>query len=192
MRPGRRSELFGVTKGELPQQDLQHCGGVQRRTAGAFRRSGQIQLLTPSAPALIPAITDASSQPGSPCPTEPSRTGTTPGLTTTRRRRRPLTSRTWHTETVYAITDMTWRDIRADQITEAIRRHWGIENRLHWIRDVVFAEDHSQIRTGAGPVVMATLCNLAVSLHRLTGALNIVAACRHVSRHPNRVLPLLT
>ena len=108
------------------------------------------------------------------------------------RRRRSLRSRRWRTETVYAVTDLAYADIRADQIAEAIRGHWSIENRLHWIRDVVFAEDHSQIRTGAGPAVMATLRNLAVSLHRLTGASNIAAACRHVSRHPNRVLPLLT
>jgi predicted transposase YbfD/YdcC len=108
------------------------------------------------------------------------------------RRRRSLTSGKWHTETVYAITDLTWSEIRADQLADAIRRHWNIENRLHWIRDVVFAEDHSHIRTGAGPAVMATLRNVAISLHRLAGASNIAAACRHVSRHPNRVLPLLT
>ncbi len=83
-------------------------------------------------------------------------------------------------------------DIRADQLAEAIRRHWSIENRLHWIRDVIFDEDHSQIRTGTGPAVMATLRNLAISVHRLAGATNIAAACRHIGRHPNRVLPLLT
>ena len=73
------------------------------------------------------------------------------------RRRRCLTSRQWRTETIYAVSDLTWADVRADQLADAIRGHWGIENRLHWIRDVVFAEDHSQIRTGAGPAVMATL-----------------------------------
>ena len=107
------------------------------------------------------------------------------------RRRRALKATRWHTETVYAVTDMTWAQIRAEHIAEAIRGHWAIENRLHWIRDVVFAEDHSQIRTGTGPAVMATLRNLAVSLHRLTGATNIAAACRYVSRHPNRVLRLV-
>ncbi|MGH3673593.1 MAG: ISAs1 family transposase [Pseudonocardiaceae bacterium] len=56
-----------------------------------------------------------------------------------RRRRRPLTSRKWHTETVYAITDLGWSDTRAARLADAIRGHWGIENRLHWIRDVVFA-----------------------------------------------------
>ena len=66
------------------------------------------------------------------------------------------------------------------------------DNRLHWIRDVVFAEDHSQVRTGNGPAVMATLRNLAISIHRLNDATNIAAACRDLSRHPNRVLPLVT
>ena len=65
------------------------------------------------------------------------------------------------------------------------------KNRLHWVRDVTFTEDLSQIRTAAGPAVMATLRNLAISLHRLAGATNIAAACRHISRHPNHALPLL-
>jgi hypothetical protein len=39
---------------------------------------------------------------------------------------------------------------------------------------------------------MATLRNLAISIHRLNGATNIAAACRDLSRHPNRVLPLVT
>jgi len=57
---------------------------------------------------------------------------------------------------------------------------------------VTFGEDLSQIRTGHGPVVMASLRNLAISVHRTTGATNIAAANRHVSRHPNRVLSLIT
>jgi hypothetical protein len=56
---------------------------------------------------------------------------------------------------------------------------------------VTFAEDQSQIRTGNGPVVMATLRNLAISIHRQHGARNIAAATRRVSRHPTRGLPLL-
>jgi predicted transposase YbfD/YdcC len=108
------------------------------------------------------------------------------------RRRRPATSRRWHSETVYAVTDLSWQQIRADQLAEAIRQHWHVENRLHWIRDVTFAEDLSQIRSGHGPANMATLRNLALSRHRIAGATNIAAASRHVGRHPNRVLSLLT
>jgi len=109
----------------------------------------------------------------------------------TRRRRRTATSR-WATETVYAVTDLGFGDVRADQLAEIIRGHWAIENRLHRIRDVVFAEDHSQIRTDTGPATMAVLRNLAVSRHRLDGATNIAAACRHTSRHPARAADLLT
>jgi len=112
------------------------------------------------------------------------------------RQRRPNTTRAttrvgWHTETVYAVTDLGFGDIRADQLTAIIQNHWSIENKLHWIRDVTFAEDHSQIRTGNGPAVMASLRNLAISRHRLAGSTNIAAACRHTSRHPIRATDLL-
>ena len=107
------------------------------------------------------------------------------------RRRRPLNGKRWRTETVYAITDLDQTQICPDEIADIIRSHWHIENRLHWVRDVTFAEDHSQVRTGHGPAVMASLRNLAISIHRRHGATNIAAATRHASRHPNRVLPVL-
>lgn len=107
-------------------------------------------------------------------------------------RRRRATGQGWHTETVYAVTDLGFGDIRSDQLAKIIREHWSIENKLHWIRDVTFAEDHCQIRTGNGPAVMATLRNFALSRHRQTGATNIAAACRHTSRHPIRAADLLT
>jgi predicted transposase YbfD/YdcC len=107
------------------------------------------------------------------------------------RTRQPTRGRR-HTETVHAITDLNWHQIHPGQIADALRAHWQIENRLHWIRDVTFTEDHSQVRTGNSPAVMATLRNLAISLHRLTGATNIAAACRHVSRHPARAVQLVT
>lgn len=69
--------------------------------------------------------------------------------------------------------------------------HWQIENALHWVRDVTFAEDLSQIRTGAGPQVMASLRNLVISLHRLAGATNIAKALRHQGRDARRPLHLL-
>ena len=107
------------------------------------------------------------------------------------RRRRPLNSKRWRTETIYAITDLDQSQIRPDEIADIIRGHWHIENRLHWVRDVTFAEDHSQIRTGHGPAVMAVLRNLAIGVHRRHGATNIAAATRRTARHPSRTLPLL-
>jgi predicted transposase YbfD/YdcC len=106
------------------------------------------------------------------------------------RRRRSLTGR-WRTETVYAVTDLDHGQIRPDELANIIRGHWGIENRRHWIRDVTFTEDLSQIRTDHGPAVMATMRNLAISVHRRHGTTNIAAATRTIARHPTRVLPLL-
>ncbi len=63
--------------------------------------------------------------------------------------------------------------------------------RLHWVRDVTFGEDLSQIRTGNGPQVMATLRNLAITLHRLTGVTNIAKALRHHARNAKHPITLL-
>ena len=63
------------------------------------------------------------------------------------------------------------------------RGHWTVENRLHWVRDVTFDEDRSQIRKGNGPRVMASLRNLAISVLRVAGADNIAKALRWCSRH---------
>jgi len=107
------------------------------------------------------------------------------------RRSRRLTGGRWRTETIYAITDLTAEQTTAVELADAVRAHWGIENRLHWVRDVSYGEDLSQVRTGHGPAVMATLRNLAISLLRKAGATNIAAACRHLSRHPARALTMI-
>lgn len=49
-------------------------------------------------------------------------------------------------------------------IGRAIRAHWGIENRLHWVLDVTFREDASLIRKGHGPENFSLLRRMAVSL----------------------------
>ena len=48
----------------------------------------------------------------------------------------------------------------------AVRAHWGIENRLHWVLDVVFRVDLARLRTGHGPENMATVKHMAVNLMR--------------------------
>jgi hypothetical protein len=73
-----------------------------------------------------------------------------------------------------------------------VRGHWGIENRLHWVRDVTFDEDRCQIRTGAAPQVMAALRNLVIGLFRLSGVRNIAAALRTHAWHAQRAITLVT
>jgi predicted transposase YbfD/YdcC len=46
---------------------------------------------------------------------------------------------------------------KAQQLGQAIRQHWSIENQLHWILDVSFGEDASRIRTGNAPENLALL-----------------------------------
>ena len=94
-------------------------------------------------------------------------------------------------EVVYLITSADARTATPSTLAVWVQGHWGIENRLHWVRDVTFDEDRSQIRTGAAPQVMATLRNVAISLLRLAGWTNIAHALRHHARDPNRVLTLL-
>lgn len=96
-----------------------------------------------------------------------------------------------HTKTVYAITSLSITDATPPAIAGWLRGHWAIENRLHWVRDVTYAEDHSQVRTGNGPQVMATLRNTAISVLRLDGHDNIAKALRHNARSPHRPVKLL-
>jgi hypothetical protein len=71
------------------------------------------------------------------------------------------------------------------------RHHWGIENRSHWVRDVTFDEDRSQVRCGSTPEVMAALRNAVIGLLRAGGATNIAAACRRCAAQPAHALALI-
>jgi predicted transposase YbfD/YdcC len=107
------------------------------------------------------------------------------------RRRRPLNAKKgkkWSTETVYAVTSLTATQASPAELADILRGHWAIENRLHWVRDVTYDEDRSQVRTGNGPRVMASLRNFAITILRLAGVINIAAALRHHARRPNRPL----
>jgi predicted transposase YbfD/YdcC len=72
-------------------------------------------------------------------------------------------------EVVYLISDVGMVAAPPRQVAAWVQGHWGIENRLHYVRDVTYREDASRIRTGSGPRVMATLRSLAISMHRSAG-----------------------
>ncbi len=94
-------------------------------------------------------------------------------------------------EVVYLITSADHHAAPPATLAGWVQGHWGIENRLHWVRDVTYDEDRSQVRTGSGPLMMATLRNLAISLLRMTGTANIAATLRHHARQPDRPINLL-
>jgi len=90
---------------------------------------------------------------------------------------------------VYVIASASHLTASPATLAAWVQRHWGIENRLHWVRDVTFDEDRSQVRSGNAPHVMATLRNTAISLLRLAGWTNIAAAQRHHARRPPTPAP---
>jgi predicted transposase YbfD/YdcC len=94
-------------------------------------------------------------------------------------------------EVVYLITSANCTAAPPQRLADWVQGHWGIENRLHWVRDVTFDEDRSQVRTGQAPRVMATCRNIAISLLRAIGWGNIAAALRHHARHPDHALELV-
>jgi len=95
-------------------------------------------------------------------------------------------------EVVYLITSADRTEAPPATLAAWVQGHWGIENRLHWVRDVTFDEDRSQVRTGTAPQVMATLRNVVISLLRLAGWTNIAHALRHHAADQRRPLALLT
>jgi predicted transposase YbfD/YdcC len=107
------------------------------------------------------------------------------------RKTRDLGTRRWRTVTACAITSLTFAQANPARLADLLRGHWAIENGLHWVRDVTFAEDASQLRTGTGPQVMACLRNLVIGVLGRAGPVNLAAALRHHARDPRRPLATL-
>jgi predicted transposase YbfD/YdcC len=66
----------------------------------------------------------------------------------------------------------------APLFARAVRAHWGVENRLHWVMDVVFHDDLMRLRTEHGPANMATVRHIALNLLRATPGTQSLAVKR--------------
>jgi predicted transposase YbfD/YdcC len=106
------------------------------------------------------------------------------------RKTRDLHTNRWRTVTVYAITSLPFQLARPARLADLLRGHWAIEA-LHHVRDTTFAEDDSQVRTGAAPNVMAALRNLVIGVLSRAGPVNVAAALRRHARDPYRPLATL-
>lgn len=84
----------------------------------------------------------------------------------------------------YYVTSLAHTQADAKALLALTRGHWGIENRLHHVRDVTFEEDRSQMRVGAVPQTFAASRNLVIGLLRRAGATNIAAALRTYAARP--------
>ena len=71
-----------------------------------------------------------------------------------------------------------------------VREQWSIES-LHWIRDTLYQEDRSRVRTRSGPRAMAALRNLAIGALRIAGRTDITEATRWAARSMDRPFTIL-
>jgi predicted transposase YbfD/YdcC len=94
-------------------------------------------------------------------------------------------------EILYGITSLPKHTAAAQQLLTLRRKHWGIENRLHYCRDVVFHEDACRLAIGHAAHAIAILNNLVLGLLRLRGFPSIVSARRHFDAWPDQALAFI-
>ena len=108
---------------------------------------------------------------------------------TTRARETGATKTT--TEVVYGITSLNRDEADAETLLALNRGHWGIENKLHWVRDTVFDEDRCRIRTNHGPQQLAVARNTAIAVCKANNYSEIAAARREFAWNPSRLFAIL-
>ena len=91
----------------------------------------------------------------------------------------------------YGITSLTPQRASAADLLKLRREHWTIENKLHWVRDTVFQEDASTVRTGVIPQVMAAMRNTALTVLRCTGHTKITDALQLLASQPKLAVNLI-
>jgi len=106
------------------------------------------------------------------------------------KRERTVTGKTT-TQTAYGITSLPRSQANAKTLLMLTRNHWGIENRLHWVRDMTFGEDACRVRKGSAPRIMATFRNTAIGLLNAVGCTNIAASLRRHAAQPALALALI-
>lgn len=92
-------------------------------------------------------------------------------------------------ETAYFITST--RSKKVKQIAKGIRGHWGIENRLHWVKDVVMNEDNNKIKGNNAPENQSILKNIAINIYRNNGHQSIKYATIAFANLINELMQLI-
>jgi hypothetical protein len=94
-------------------------------------------------------------------------------------------------EVEYAMTSLKPEVAGAERRGLLVREHWGMENDLHWVRDVTLGEDSCRVRKGNAPQVLAAVRNAVIHLLTAVEAPNHAAAIRRLNAHPEEALALL-
>ncbi len=98
----------------------------------------------------------------------------------------------WRTrcEAVLYITSLGAAETTPEDLLAHVRGHWRVEH-AHWLRDVIWKEDKSLIRTGNAPQVWSALANLVITLFRIHGVTSYTAETRRCAQDPRRALQML-
>jgi predicted transposase YbfD/YdcC len=94
-------------------------------------------------------------------------------------------------EVVYGITSLPPRAAPPARLLDLVRQHWGIENGLHYRRDVTFGEDAGRTKHWNLAHALAVIHNLVLALLVHAGHTNLAQARRHYAAHPDDALRLL-
>jgi hypothetical protein len=94
-------------------------------------------------------------------------------------------------EVVHGITSLHQQEAAARKLLGLVRGHWGIENKVHYVRDVTLGEDGSRVRKGAAPQVLAAVRNAVIHLLAGVDATSNAAAIRRLNNRPEEALALL-
>ena len=96
-----------------------------------------------------------------------------------------------HREVVYGLTSLSPHRAPARRLNHFVRRHWAVENEVHWRRDVTLGEDSCQSRTGKVPQMLATLNNVVLALMQMLAVSNVAGQMREFAAFPEQALRLL-
>ena len=94
-------------------------------------------------------------------------------------------------EVVHAVTSLSEEEASAADLLRLSRAHWGIENRLHCVRDLSFGEDRCRVRSGSAPQALAAIRNAAITLMRKLGFTNIVQGIEHFQENRPHAVSLI-
>ncbi len=92
-------------------------------------------------------------------------------------------------ETSYYVSSLETED--AEEIGLGIRNHWSIENRLHWVKDVIQNEDNSRIKKENGIITLSILKNIAINICRQNGFNSIKYATIYYASNTKKLYEII-
>jgi len=95
-------------------------------------------------------------------------------------------------EVVYGITSLSRKNADPARLLQIVRMGWGIENGLHYRRDVTLKEDATRLTKGKAGHIMATINNLILGLLSIKGFRNVASARRYFDAKPLMAFALIS